>query len=307
MKNEHMKKTNKSMEKKDTHLPIPECKLQTKWTGVHPVNNNQKKGLETIKKEVQKLCTITSKVEIQEIEKNNGVIKYGLIIHDKEKNVSPLIYLESYLMEIEKGTAIEEVAKSIYTVYQNHRKPDLDIANELLTIDLVKDKIIYQLVSLEKNKMVLNNLPYRVIGEDLAAVFAVALEMDNQGIMTTKISHDCLKHWGIKEDELWELANKNTPKLFPVKMERLVDVLIDLFKTQIEESGIEVNEEAWNKLLDAHREELEDDGNLELQMYVLSNTTKIGGAAALLYQAYYMQQLSRLEKIWLFFRPAFMK
>ena len=260
----------------------------------HMTGINQKNVLEAIKKEVQKWCPTTSQVEIQEIEKNNGVMKYGLMIQDKERNVSPLIYLESYLMEIEGGHPIEETAKSIYTIYQNHRKPDSDIATELLTADLVKDKIIYQLVSLERNKTALSNLPYRVIGEDLAVVFSVLLETDNQGMMTTKISKDCLKHWGMKEEELWNLANENTSKLLPVKLEPLVDVLLDLFQAQIEESGIELKEEEWKKLLDAHREAMDEKETLKLQMYVLSNRYKIGGATTILYPGVLMAAAEQL-------------
>ncbi len=75
----------------------------------------------------------------------------------------------------------------------------------------------------------MKNVPYRVIGEDLAAVFVVLVEKDNTGIMTVKINQDFLTYWELSEEELWILANKNTPKLLPVengKPVRFVDCII---------------------------------------------------------------------------------
>lgn len=242
---------------------------------------NLKKELEAIKKEVEKLCTDNDKVEIQKIEKNNGVIQYGMMIRNENKSVIPLIYLNPYLMEIRKGKPIEETAKLIYHIYQNDKKLDSVTASECLNVNLVKDKIIYQLISLEKNEEKLRNMPHRIIGEDLAVIFSVLLEKNNQAMMSTKISWNFVNHWGIKEEELWELADKNTPKLLPVKMERLTDVLIDLMKAQIEKSGIKLDEEAWNNLLDTHKKQMNE--QVESPMYVLSNQYKIWGASTILY------------------------
>lgn len=281
MKKEDMINNNKKIEKKYTYSAISEYQQMTGWAEGYSTKENLEKELEAIKKEVEKRCTGNGKVEIQEIEKNNGVIKYGMIIHNEKKSVSPLIYLEPYLMELRKGKPIEETAESIYYIYQKWNKSDSIIASNDLNVGLAKDNMIYQLISLEKNEERLRNMPHRIIGEDLAVVFSVLLEKNNQAMMSAKISHDCLKHWGMKEEELWELADKNTPKLLPVKMERLTDVLIDLLKAQIEESGIELNEEAWNNLLDTHKKQMDE--QVELPMYILSNQYKVWGASTILY------------------------
>lgn len=53
--------------------------------------------MEAIRKEVQKLCTGDGRVRIQEAEKNNCVVKHGLVIGEDRKSISPFVYLEPYL------------------------------------------------------------------------------------------------------------------------------------------------------------------------------------------------------------------
>ncbi len=240
--------------------------------------------MEAIRKEVQKLCTDDGRVRIQEAEKNNCVIKHGLVVCEYGKSISPFIYLEPYLRMLENGeSTIEETAKTIYGVYRNHCGKNSGIVNELFQREWVKNKIIYQLVNLEKNQEALKHMPHRIIGEDLAAVFAVLTEKDDTGIMTVKISRDFLRQWEMSEEELWTLANKNTPMLLPVVMENLADLLIVLFKTQLEKSGVTLKQEAWDKLLSIHQKQMEEKESTKLQMYVLTNKYKTWGAAAFLY------------------------
>lgn len=42
--------------------------------------DGQKEILEALRQEVQKLCTVDDKVEIQEMVKNKGVVKLGMTI-----------------------------------------------------------------------------------------------------------------------------------------------------------------------------------------------------------------------------------
>lgn len=79
------------------------------------------------------------------------------------------------------------------------------------------------------------------------------------------------------------MANKNTPMLLPVVMENLSDLLIVLFKTQLEKSGVTLKQEAWDKLLNIHQKQMKEKESIKSQMYVLTNTYKTWGATACLY------------------------
>ena len=66
-------------------------------------------------------------------------------------------------------------------------------------------------------------------------------------------------------------------------MESLADLFIALFKTSMEKNGVTLKQEAWDKLLEEHREHMNETKGIELQMYVLTNKYKLWGAAAFLY------------------------
>lgn len=66
-------------------------------------------------------------------------------------------------------------------------------------------------------------------------------------------------------------------------MKSLEDVLKDLLKEQMEKSGIRLNEEAWDKLLDSHRSQTKEKEFIQSKVYVLTNRYNTWGASAILY------------------------
>lgn len=250
--------------------------------------------IEALKKEVQKLCPEGIKVEMQEMGKNNGVVKQGMIIEEKGNKISPAFYLEPYLMNMEEGNhSIEETANAIYEVYQKHHKEKSDIASAFGNVEWVKEKIIYQLINLEKNQDILKSMPYRIIGEDLAVVCALLLKKGSSGVMTVKINREHVKLWGMNEEELWALAEINTPKCFPVTMKSIEEVMVDILKTQIEAQGIVFDEQVVSKLFDDEKSQA-DTRKSHSPMYVLSNQSGIWGASVILYPGVLRESAKKL-------------
>ena len=245
--------------------------------------NDREMMLKALRIEVQKLCPEGVKVEMQEMGKNNGVVKQGMVIEEKGNKISPVIYLEPYLMNMEEGNySIEETANAIYEVYQKHHKKESDIATTFVDVEWVKEKIIYQLINLEKNQDLLKDRPYRIIGEDLAVVCALLLEKGSSGVMTVKINREHVKLWGMNEEELWSLAEINTPKCFPVTMKSIEEAMFDILKTQLEAQGIVFDEKVISKLFDDDQCQA-DTRKKQSFMYILSNQYGIWGASVILY------------------------
>ena len=73
---------------------------------------NYDKFCESIKTEVANQLP-EYKVDIHEMGKINSVKKIGLVIKEKNKNVSPIIYLEEYYREYLQGNQSYEIAKEI--------------------------------------------------------------------------------------------------------------------------------------------------------------------------------------------------
>ena len=152
-----------------------------------------------------------------------------------------------------------------------------------VTVELVKERVIYQLISLEKNRKWLKHMPYRIIGEDLAAVFVLLLGNNHSGMTTVKMNKEHLKLWGMDEEELWEMANANTPKLLPATFVSLKDVMLDLLKTQREIKRTVFDEEAWDALFEPYSCLIDRKESQNLPLYVLSNSSQTWGASAILY------------------------
>ena len=208
----------------------------------------RKRKIEALKKAVEKLCPVESKVEIQEMRKNNGIVKLGLVIDGKGKMINPIIYLEPYLERIEEGdSSVEEMAKSIIAVYPNPYRGEADMGSIVQDVELVKEKMIFQLVSLERNQEMLSHMPYRRIGDDLAVIYALLWKKDCSAMMTVKVNQEHRKFWGMSEEELWELAKVNTPRLFPVEMKSIEDVMCDLLRKQLEAEGIVLDEKVMDE------------------------------------------------------------
>ncbi len=58
------------------------------------------------------------RVEVQEIQKNNNVLLQGLLIHSKEQNVSPTIYLNSFWDAYERGIPFSVIIEKILSIYE---------------------------------------------------------------------------------------------------------------------------------------------------------------------------------------------
>lgn len=68
-------------------------------------------------------------VDIQKVQKNNGLILDGLVIKNRHCNVCPTIYLNSYFQEYESGKSLNRILSQIIQVYEENRiSQDIDIS-----------------------------------------------------------------------------------------------------------------------------------------------------------------------------------
>lgn len=157
------------------------------------------------------------------------------------------------------------------------------MGNGFLCVELAKERIIYQLISLEKNCKLLKHMPHRIIGEDLAIVFVLLLENNHLGMATIKINKEHMNLWEMNEEELWDMAKANTPKLLPATFVSLKDVMLDLLKTQLETNRTVFDEKIWDALFGTYSCPIGRKESQNLQLYILSNSTQAWGASAILY------------------------
>lgn len=88
--------------------------------------------------------------------------------------------------------------------------------NDLLeNEEFLKDNVCYMLVNKDSN--FLSDMPKRELF-DMALVYYLPIK-SMTSISAFKITHDIAKKMGLTEDDLYNLAKVNTPKLFPLERE----------------------------------------------------------------------------------------
>lgn len=203
------------------------------------------------------------KIVLQDVTKNNDIHLDGLTILTPKCNIAPTIYLNYYFSQYENGKTLEEICQSIQNIYEKNR-PSQNIDSSFFTdYDKVRSRIVYKLVNYKRNQKLLENVPhYRFL--DLAIIFCCLLETSPEGSATILIHNHHLQFWSITTDELFALAQTNTPRLLQYEFRTMTEILNDFL------SGAETNS-------------FYEGESCPSGMYVLTNQCKLNGAACILY------------------------
>ena len=226
------------------------------------------------------------KVEITRVIKNNSVALVAIVINHQSDYITPNIYLEDFYDYYLNGIRIKNIVNIIIESHFNLLKKGMkDIKHFDYQWDCIKDKVFYSVVNIDKNLRLLERVPH-LIYLDLAIIFNYLVGDRKDGISVVKITKDHIKEWGIKLIELRDRAMKNTPRLFPVDIRNMNDVISEILTEDW------VNKEKDYSMYDPANQCPEDilldllgnDRQEDTPMYVLSNTKGINGASCILYK-----------------------
>lgn len=206
----------------------------------------------------EKMSKKTGKeVVVTKITKNNNIKLTSLVIKETAHNVSPNIYVEQYWELYQRTADLEEAVEAMYKTY-NHSNIAQSINMEWFRdFEEVKGKVAYKLVNYKYNKELLEEIPHTKY-LDLAKAYYVSVEDEAFGKGTILIYNNHLEMWGVSTEQLEELAEVNTPKLFPMTVRALEDILCP---ESTDNSG-------WD---------------LKNGIFVMTNADKCLGAATMLY------------------------
>ena len=226
--------------------------------------------LEVIVKKVKEHLENAQKVEIQQVRKNNDVLLHGLTIHSAQTNIIPTIYMEPFYELYRKGIGLDAVTEKICKVYKESLPRENINMDFFKDFEKVKDRIVYRLIHAGRNKELLDEIPH-IPFWDLAICFSYSFWSEELGDGMILIRNEHMESWKVNYSQLMRLAEKNTPRLFPVSFYGMNEVLKQL---QLE---IDLSEE------------------IEEQLYVLTNQQKTHGAAVILYPQTLIQIAKQLE------------
>ena len=215
-----------------------------------------------------------SDVEVRQVLKNNDTALDGLIIHDPDTNVAPTIYLNQFFEEYQNGRDLNDIIGDIADVYIANtvdKQMDVSIVTDF---EKAKGNILPRLVNSEENQELLAQRPHMIM-DDLAVTYHLEMGKSDNGNMSVAITNAILDMYGISQEELHDLAVANLEEKMPATFQGMSEVVKEMMLPQIM-SDLGLSKEA---ALD-YIEQMIPDGNE--QMYVLSNDSRLHGAAAVL-------------------------
>ncbi|MBP5555297.1 MAG: hypothetical protein J6X94_10575 [Lachnospiraceae bacterium] len=215
-----------------------------------------------MKKAVENILGEGYSIEEALIDKNNGVRLEALVIRDPGMNIAPTIYLRSYYENYEDGESLQEGAARLVEDYRKSVPEEGFDVSFYEDYECVKKGLSYKLISAERNKELLTNIPY-VPFLDLAIVFYYAFEKRGLPDGSILIRNKHMEMWGVSTEQLMKDAGENAPVSLPGVCRDMGSVL--------------------ERICPGKVGEVLPEDELKLPMYVLSNSRMINGAAAMLY------------------------
>lgn len=218
---------------------------------------------------VSERCGEGTQVLQRKVVKNNSFELDCIVIFGKTSVASPNFYIQKYFQKYMEGECIEDIVEEILEEYKDSHA---DTHSVDLRFDSIHDRIVFRLVSFDKNRKLLKTVPY-IPFLDLAITFHCLMMQTGEGIGSIRITNEMIEQWDLGTEELYQLAKQNTKSLFPKRICTLAQIMDEV-------SEITFDEQFFDGEIEMMESIKEDEHYMP---YVLTNSNGINGAAAMLY------------------------
>ena len=190
---------------------------------------------------------------------------------------SPTIYVENYYEMYQQGESLDDVMRyAADTIKRGYKNVPEIMKGEDIDFDKLKESVVVTLVNTAQNEDYLKKIPHREF-LDLSIMYRCVISIDKEGMGTTVVTNDMASRMGMSEEQLYEAAMKNTPKIFPASIKPMEEVLCEIVMGEAMDFGEEMSKEETIEMLH------EAKGENDIAMYVMTNREKINGAAEILF------------------------
>lgn len=234
-----------------------------------------------------------AEVSVRTVKKLNGVTLQGLEVWTPEMRqstgVTPTIYLNGIYENYENGVDLEVIMEHIGNLERQSMDLPEDVAKikeRYKDVGYVKNRLIVSLINAEKNADFLKDKPHRML-EDLAIVYKVLINKNENGRGTITVTNDHMKYWGLTEEQLYETAIRNSNAFEPPFIDDMDRVAAEMLK----ERG----------MVEEDIEELQAGDHPK--MYIISNNSKVNGASVIVYSDV-LQQVAEMMGSDLYILPS---
>lgn len=265
---------------------------------------NFEKFISEIKKMVKEYLGNEVKVEDKSVLKNNGVKFTGIVILKENQNCVPNIYLNGYFEQYQRGRGICDIVCEILRYYEEHKIEKRVNIDCFSNFDSIKNKICYKLINYDKNRELLEEIPY-IPYMDLAIVFYCVIDNECIGNGSILIRNEHLKKWHVNIEEVKRFAFSNTPNLLKGKITPMEDVICELMRKKVildiensiqeqTDSCIRITEDMVEPIIQEMLGKIYTEAKGP-KMYVAGNESKNFGAAVILYEKLLMDFAEKIQ------------
>lgn len=219
---------------------------------------------------IRRIQYLLPSVEVtsQQVQKNNDVIRTGVMLKSQDNNIAPVFYIDDM---IEQGWSYDRIAMDICRSYQESDGMEYNpIVLQISDYETMSEMLTLQLINRSMNESLLADIPYVPFLEDLAAIVLIDLERDLRACATIKVTSQILELWGVSFEEVYHKAYLNL-----IKEEAIVKSMADTL------SELGCND--WLGL-----------ENIPM-MYILTNTSCIHGATMMLRDTVFKELTEKFE------------
>lgn len=209
-------------------------------------------------------------VTLQQVQKNNDVIRTGVMLKSQDNNIAPVFYIDDMIAQM---WSYDRIAMDICRSYRTHEDTEYGslITLQITDYETVSQMLTLQLINRRMNETLLVDIPYVPFLEDLAVIVLIDLERDLRACATIKVTSQMLELWGVSFDDVYHKAYLNLMK---------EEAIIKSMAETLSEHGYNDDE----LLLE----------NTSL-MYILTNTSCIYGATMMLRESVFKELTEKFE------------
>lgn len=203
------------------------------------------------------------------IRKNNGVRRDALIMKPAGNSYAPVVYLEPLFESYRSGSSIEAICDAVLGCLRNPLPLPPKVLARVHDLDAVRDRITFRLISREKNRERLEDVPW-IPFQNMAIIFYLSLDSETTFSTAAMIHSHLTLLWNCSADQLLKMAKVNTPRIYPAVTIRMEDMLFGPAANQV------------------------PDG-LSPSLHILTNERGLFGAACMLYEDAVADFADRME------------
>lgn len=164
------------------------------------------------------------------VTKNNNLVLSGLSISGTgNPDVRPVVYVEhmyQQYLESEKEDCIDEIIGNVIrSVRESNISELFNTIKKFENFEDIKERIVFKMVTKEHNKSYLKDKAYVTYLGEYALLFMYLFEDSHNKFCNAVINKKQLEVWNVTKKELLELAMKNTPRLLPVVVKPMSEIL----------------------------------------------------------------------------------